>query len=65
VRDFPFILAREAMVVSYNLIFAPRSLVAVPMTLKVFRETMRKRHASKAKQKMNPRALRRWLDIQS
>ena len=60
-RDFPFILAREAMVVGYNLIFAPRALVAVRMTLKVFRETLRKRHAAKAKQRMNPLALRRWL----
>ena len=62
VRDFPFILAREAMVVTYNLIFAPRALVAVRMTHKVFRETRRKRHAAKAKQRMDPTALRRWLD---
>jgi GT2 family glycosyltransferase len=61
VRDFPFILARESMVVGYNLIFAPRALVAVPMTLKVFRETLRKRRAAKAKQRMKPLALRRWL----
>jgi GT2 family glycosyltransferase len=62
VRDFQFILAREAMVVTYNLIFAPRALVAVGMTLKVFRETRRKRHAAKAKHRMDPTALRRWLD---
>jgi GT2 family glycosyltransferase len=61
VRDFPFILAREAMVVTYNLIFAPRSLVAVRMTLRVFRETRRKRRAAKATQRMSPPALRRWL----
>ena len=35
-----------------HLLFAPRSLVAVPMTLKVFRETLRKRRAAKAKQRM-------------
>jgi GT2 family glycosyltransferase len=62
VRDFQFILAREAMVVTYSLIFAPKALVAVRMTLKVFRETWRKRHAAKAKQRMDPTALRRWLD---
>jgi len=62
VRDFPFILAREAMVLTYNLIFAPRSLVAVRMTLRVFRETRRKRRVAKAKQRMSPPALRRWLD---
>jgi GT2 family glycosyltransferase len=60
-RDFPFILAREAMVVVHNLLFAPRALAAVPMTLKIFRETLRKRRAAKAKQRMDPRALRRWL----
>ena len=61
VRDFPFILAREAIVVVHNLLFAPRALVAVPLTLKIFRETLRKRRAAKAKQMMDPRALRRWL----
>jgi GT2 family glycosyltransferase len=61
VRDFPFILAREAMVVVHNLLFAPRALAAVPMTLRVFRETLMKRRAAKAKQRMDPRALRQWL----
>jgi GT2 family glycosyltransferase len=61
VRDFPFILAREAMVVVHNLLFAPRALAAVPMTLRVFRETLVKRRAAKAKQRMDPRALRQWL----
>jgi GT2 family glycosyltransferase len=65
VRDFPFIFAREAMVVTHRLLFAPRSLVAVPMTLKVLRETLRKRRAAKAKQRMNPRSLRRWLDTRA
>jgi GT2 family glycosyltransferase len=65
VRDFPFILAREAMVVVHNLVFAPRALVAVPMTLKILRETLRKRRAAKAKQRMDPRALRRWLDTRA
>jgi GT2 family glycosyltransferase len=64
-RDFPFILAREAMVVLHKLLFAPRALVAVPMTLKIFRETMRKRRAAKAKQTMDPRDLRRWLDTRA
>jgi hypothetical protein len=64
-RDFPFILAREAMVLGHNLLFAPRALVAVPMTLKIVRETLRKRRAAKAKQTMDPRALRRWLEGQA
>jgi GT2 family glycosyltransferase len=61
-RDFPFILAREAMILTHNLLFAPRALVAIPMTLKILRETLKKRRAAKAKQRMAPRALRRWLD---
>jgi GT2 family glycosyltransferase len=61
VRDFPFILGREVMVVGHHLFFAPRALVAVPMTLKVFRETLRKRKATKAKQRMDPQSLRGWL----
>jgi GT2 family glycosyltransferase len=61
VRDFRFILAREAVVVTHNLLFAPRALVAVPMTLKLLRETLDKRWATKAKQRAHPRALRQWL----
>jgi GT2 family glycosyltransferase len=62
VRDFPFILARELMVVTHNLLFAPRALVAVPMTLRIVPETLRKRRAAKAKQRMRPPSLRHWLD---
>jgi GT2 family glycosyltransferase len=61
VRDFPFIFAREAMVVTHRLFFAPKALVAVPMTLKLLPETLRKRRVAKRRQKMNPRALRRWI----
>lgn len=61
VRDFPFILAREAMVLTHRLVFAPRSLVAVPLTLRLLPSTLRKRRAVKRHQRMEPRALRRWL----
>ena len=64
-RDFPFILAREAAILAHKLLFAPKTLVAIPMTLKVLRETLRKRRAAKAKQRMDPRGLRRWLDTRS
>jgi GT2 family glycosyltransferase len=60
-RDFPFILAREAMVVTHRLVFAPKALVAIPMTVKLLPETLRRRRAAKGRQKMDPRALRRWL----
>jgi GT2 family glycosyltransferase len=61
VRDFPFIFAREAIIVTHHLFFATRALVAIPMTLKLIPETRRKRRAAKRNQKMDPRALRRWL----
>ena len=61
VRDLPWILARETTVVVHNLVFAPRALVAIPMTLRVLRDTMRKRRLAKPKRSMNPRALRPWL----
>jgi len=61
VRDFPFILAREALVVTHNLLFSPRALVAVPMTFKILRPTLRKRRATKTDQRMAPHELRRWL----
>ena len=62
VRDFPFILARESMVVAHNLLFAPRALVAVPMTLRIVPETLRKRRAAKSRQRMRPPTLRQWLN---
>lgn len=60
-RDWPYILGREGLVVVHNLLFAPRALVAIPMTLKILRPTLRKRRASKARQRLDPRLLRRWL----
>ena len=62
VRDFPFIFVREALVFGHTLIFAPRALAAVPLTAKAFRETLGKRRTAKRRQKMDPRALRRWID---
>ena len=61
VRDLPFILARELTIALHHLLFAPRALVAVPMTLKLLPQTLRKRRAVKRAQVMDPRELRRWL----
>ena len=60
-RDFPFILGRELMVVGHRLLFSPRSLAAVPMTLRITRQTLQKRRAVKAGQRMSPKAVRSWL----
>ena len=61
VRDLPFILARELTIAFHHLLFAPRSLAAIPMTMKLLSETLRKRRAVKRSQVMDPLELRRWL----
>jgi GT2 family glycosyltransferase len=60
-RDFPFIVGRELMVVGHRLLFAPRSLAAVPMTVRITRQTLRKRRAVKAGQRISPKTVRSWL----
>ena len=62
VRDAPFILARELTVLGHNLVFSPRSLQAIPMTVKILPETLRKRRVAKSRQRMQAVALRRWFD---
>jgi GT2 family glycosyltransferase len=60
-RDFPFILSRELMVLGYNLIFSPRTLLAVTDFAKLLPATVAKRRLIKRKQTVSPRELRRWL----
>ena len=61
VRDLPFIFAREAVIIVHHALFAPKTLVAVPMTLRLLPETLRKRRAAKQRQAMDPRTLRQWI----
>ncbi|MBV8954870.1 MAG: glycosyltransferase family 2 protein, partial [Solirubrobacterales bacterium] len=61
IRDFRFILGREAMIATHRLLFTPRSLAAIPMTLRLVPQTLKKRRAAKRHQTMDPRALRLWL----
>ena len=63
-RDFPFILGRELLVLGHRLVFSPRSLAAVPMTLRITRQTLRKRSAVKASQRVSPKAVRGWLGVE-
>jgi GT2 family glycosyltransferase len=63
IRDAPFIIARELMVVGHNLVFSPRALGSIPMTIRLLPATLRKRRAAKARQRMDPAALRRWIDV--
>jgi GT2 family glycosyltransferase len=60
-RDFPYILAREAAVVGHNVLFAPRSLTAIPLTLSLLPRTLAKRRAIKRSQSLPPSGLRRWI----
>jgi GT2 family glycosyltransferase len=62
VRDAPFILARELTVLGHSLVFSPRTLGAIPMTIRILPETLKKRRAAKARQRMDAAALRRWID---
>ena len=61
VRDLPFILIRELTIALHHLFFAPRSLRAIPMTLRLLPRALRKRRAVKRGQMMDPRELRRWF----
>jgi GT2 family glycosyltransferase len=61
IRDSPFILGRELMVVAYNLVFSPKTLRAIPRVLRLGPETLKKRRVIKNRQTVTPRAMRRWL----
>ena len=63
IRDAPFIIAREVTVIGHGLVFSPRTLKAIPMTIRILPETLRKRRAAKARQRMDAAALRRWIDL--
>jgi GT2 family glycosyltransferase len=60
-KDLPFILARELMVLGYNLVFAPRTLQAVAEFAKLLRPTLAKRRMIKARQATPATEIRRWF----
>jgi GT2 family glycosyltransferase len=61
VHDFPHIAVREAAVVGHHLFFAPRSLAAIPLTVRLLPQALAKRRLIKQGQVLAPRALRRWI----
>jgi GT2 family glycosyltransferase len=63
IRDAPFIIARELAVLGHSLVFSPRTLKAIPMNIRILPETLGKRRAAKARQRMDAAALRRWIDV--
>jgi hypothetical protein len=60
-KDLPFILARESLVLGYNLLFAPKTLRAIAEFAKLLPAALAKRRSIKARQVTPPRELRRWL----
>jgi GT2 family glycosyltransferase len=60
-RDLPFIVGRESVVLGYNLVFAPRTLLAVGEFVKLLPSTLAKRRRIKAKQVAPSGELRYWL----
>jgi GT2 family glycosyltransferase len=64
-RDFPFVLSRELIVLGYNLAFSPKALRAIGDFVRLLPPTLAKRRAIKRRQTVPSRELRRWLDRSS
>jgi GT2 family glycosyltransferase len=61
VRDAPYIISRELMVLGYNLIFAPRTLASIPTFLRLAPSALRKRRLIQGRRAVSPQELRPWL----
>ena len=61
-RDFPFIVGRELLVISYTLLFHPKALRAFGVFAKNLRPTLAKRRKIKTRQTAHAHELRRWLE---
>lgn len=61
-RDLPYILGREALILGYNLVFAPRdTAIALWRFLGALPSALSKRREIKARQKLPPSQVRRWF----
>jgi GT2 family glycosyltransferase len=61
-RDLPFVMGREAAVVGYNVVYAPRTLHALSAFAALVRPTLRKRRQIKKRQIVSAEEVRLWLD---
>jgi GT2 family glycosyltransferase len=61
-RDFPFVLSRELIVLGYNLAFSPKTLRAIGDFVRLLPPTLAKRRAIKRRQTVPSSELRRWID---
>jgi GT2 family glycosyltransferase len=60
-KDFPFILARELLILGYNLVFSPKTLFAAAEFARLLPRAIAKRRRIKSKQAISARDLRQWL----
>jgi GT2 family glycosyltransferase len=60
-KDFPFILARELLILGYNLVFSPKTLLAAAEFARLLPRAIAKRRRIKRKQAISARELRLWL----
>lgn len=60
-RDLPYIAARELLVLSYNLLFSPRAVLALPKFAAALPSALAKRREIKHRQVLDPHTLRRWF----
>jgi GT2 family glycosyltransferase len=61
VRDAPFIVARELAVLGYNLVLAPRTLLALRDFVRALPRALVKRRIVRSRRRVPPAELRRWL----
>jgi GT2 family glycosyltransferase len=62
VRDLPFIFSREVLVLGYNLVFSPRTLLAAADFVKLLPSAVAKRRRIKRWQMAAPSELRHWIN---
>jgi hypothetical protein len=61
-RDLPFVAAREALVLAYNALFAPRiTFAAIRGFASALPAARRKRRVVKATQSVRPAEMRQWF----
>jgi hypothetical protein len=62
VRDLPFVAAREALVLGYNALFAPRiTFAGIRGFARALPAARRKRRAVKSRQSVSAAEIRRWF----
>src|SRR3989338_5745294 len=61
-RDLPFILKREIMMLGYIIIFEPKVLVEVPTFFRLLPKILRKRREIMKRKVASPKEMRKWFN---